>query len=134
MSSYTIQSVDQRSKLWSFFDLKDTTMLLLSWPLWAGKTSCVRARIELLWYDWSIVNSPTYTYMNSYYNSILHIDMRRIESIDHFHELWIVEQIDNHDFVCIERPKWQDLYVHDKAISLQIEKISTWWRICTLID
>jgi len=96
--------------------------LLLTGSLGAGKTTLLKQRVESLWWDSSEVTSPTYTYLNSYHEKILHIDMRRIESAEQLHELGILDAIDNHEYVAIEWPKRTEQYSDDSWLSITIEK------------
>ena len=105
---------------------KKTKNILLFGELWAWKTLLTKWFATGLWIDENIVQSPTYAYLNSYTNNnirLLHIDMYRIEKEHDIREKWINDQISNHDYIAIERPKFIDILDIDDYIEISIEKI-----------
>ncbi|MDR0282058.1 MAG: tRNA (adenosine(37)-N6)-threonylcarbamoyltransferase complex ATPase subunit type 1 TsaE [Candidatus Peribacteria bacterium] len=52
------------------------------------------------------VQSPTYTYINVYDNKLLHVDLYRLEHFGDLVEKGILDQMENYDYILIERPKW----------------------------
>lgn len=103
---------------------KETKIVLLNWELWAGKTLFTQGFAQWLGIDKEIVKSPTYTYINIYDDKLLHIDMYRLDELDHAVEKWIIDHIWDFDYVIIEWPKFDEhLPIHDYT-SIHIEK--TW--------
>lgn len=103
-------------------------ILLLEWDLWAGKTTLTRWFVRWLGIDDRKVQSPTYAYLNIYDQKVLHIDMYRLEKYEELVEKWILEEIQQHDYIIIERPKWIDRLKSEKHINkysyIKIKKIS----------
>jgi len=91
---------------------------LLFWDLWVGKTEFTKQFAKKIWIK--NISSPTYTYMNSYQNKLLHCDFYRIEKKDDFLNLWILEKIDYFEYVCIEWPKFKEFYKSSDFIELYI--------------
>lgn len=117
------------------FDLaKKTSILLLHWPLGAGKTTLIKGFAQWLGIDPSLVQSPTYAYLNSYQNKLLHIDMYRLESLSEAIEKGILDQIAEFDSIVIEWPKWIDALDLGNFLSLEIQKVSASERVVRLID
>ncbi|MDR0369045.1 MAG: tRNA (adenosine(37)-N6)-threonylcarbamoyltransferase complex ATPase subunit type 1 TsaE [Candidatus Peribacteria bacterium] len=54
------------------------------------------------------VQSPTYTYLNIYDNKLLHLDMYRLKSFEEMVEKGIIDQMNDFDYILIERPKWKE--------------------------
>lgn len=116
-----IKTPDEMFNLW--IDLsKKYKNLLLFWDLWAWKTLLTKWFAKWLWIDENIVQSPTYAYLNSYDWKLLHIDMYRIESEHDVWEKWINDQIANHDYVVVERPKFIDSLDLNKYTIVKIQK------------
>jgi tRNA A37 threonylcarbamoyladenosine biosynthesis protein TsaE len=60
--------------------------------------------------------------MNVYNEKLLHIDMYRLEhSTDLLHK-WLLDAIDQHDYVVIEWPKRTEQYADEGRMQLLIEK------------
>ncbi len=74
--------------------------------LGTGKTTFAKGFAEGLGISPEQVQSPTYTYINVYDNKLLHIDLYRLENFDDLVEKGILDQIENYDYILIERPKW----------------------------
>ncbi len=111
--------------------------ILLIGELGAGKTTFSKGFAAGLWIDPEQVQSPTYTYLHSYSRShltsgeqwdtsmdsnLLHIDMYRIENPQQLLELWLLEQIQQHNFILIEWPKFITEYSDKSWCSLEIQK------------
>ncbi len=94
---------------------------LLKWDLWAGKTEFTKQLAKQLWI--SNISSPTYTYINNYQNKLLHWDFYRINSEQEFLNLWILDEIEDFDYVCIEWPKFSHLYADKDWLEIEIKKI-----------
>lgn len=127
-----ISTPQEMFQLWE--DLaKNHKILLLKWDLWAGKTLLTKWFAHWLWIDENIVQSPTYAYMNSYDNKLLHIDMYRIWDENDIWEKWINDQISKHEFIAIERPNFIDMLDISNYTIIQITKD---WdsRIVEIID
>lgn len=117
------------------FDLaQKAKILLLHWPLGAGKTTLIKGFAQWLGIDPTLVQSPTYAYLNSYQNKLLHIDMYRLESLSEAVEKGILDQISEFDFIVIEWPKWIDELDLGSFLCLEIEKISASERVVHLRD
>lgn len=96
---------------------------LLIWELWAGKTHFSKWVAIWLWLNDYNVQSPTYTYLNIYEDTLLHIDMYRLEESEDALQKWIFDAIDNYDNICIEWPKFTEYYVDNDWIKLEIKKV-----------
>jgi len=94
---------------------------LLKWDLWAGKTEFTKQLAKQLWI--SNISSPTYTYINNYQNKLLHWDFYRINSEQEFLNLWILDEIEDFEYVCIEWPKFSHLYADKDWLEVEIKKI-----------
>jgi tRNA A37 threonylcarbamoyladenosine biosynthesis protein TsaE len=70
------------------------------------------------------VQSPTYTYLNIYGSKLLHIDMYRIKTYHELVEKGIIDQINEFDYIIIERPKFIDQLPLDNPTHLHIHKTS----------
>ena len=100
------------------------SILLLEWELWAGKTTLIKGFAEGLGIDPNLVQSPTYAYLNTYADKLLHIDMYRLKSFEELIEKGILNQIAEFDWIAIERPKWEDQLDLPSPVALEISKIS----------
>ncbi len=96
---------------------------LLVWDLWVWKTEFVKQLAKNIWIK--RINSPTYTYINNYKNKLLHWDFYRINNEQEFLNLWILEEIDNFEYVCIEWPKFKKLYIDKNWLEIEIQKINS---------
>lgn len=96
--------------------------ILIYWNLWAWKTHFVKGFVQNLGIDPEIVQSPTYTYMNIYKDKVLHIDLYRLETFNEFIEKWIMEMINDFEYICIEWPKFEESYIDNSWIKINIEK------------
>lgn len=94
---------------------------LLSWDLWVWKTEFTKQLAKKIWIK--NISSPTYTYINNYDNKLLHWDFYRIKEQQDFLNLWILEDIEYFEYVCIEWPKFKELYKDEDFIELEIKKI-----------
>ena len=81
-------------------------ILLLEGGLWAGKTTLAKGFAESLGINPQQVQSPTYTYLNVYDNQLLHLDMYRLNSFEEMVEKGIVDQMNDFEYILVERPKW----------------------------
>lgn len=92
---------------------KNNHIILLEWELWSGKTTLIKWFASGLDINPHNVNSPTYTYMQSYEEKLLHIDMYNITSFNELLQKGILDQINDYDYIAIERPKFIDqLWLH----------------------
>ncbi len=110
---------------------KDHHILLLSWELWAGKTLLTKWFAAWLGLDDTLVQSPTYTYINIYDNKLLHVDMYRLPEEKDMIEKWIHEQLHLYPYVVVEWPKFITQLPFDSYTHVLIEKTDT-WRIVTV--
>lgn len=103
---------------------KEHKILLLHGELWAGKTLLTKWFAQGLWLNHKAVQSPTYAYLNVYESKLLHIDMYRIKEYSELVEKWIIDQINEFDYIVIERPKFIDQLPFKNSTTLHIKKIS----------
>lgn len=103
---------------WHFF--------LLNWELGAWKTTLAKWIAEQIGIDPLLVTSPTYTYVQTYNDTLLHVDMWRIESAEYIQESWILDLIQAYPYVIIERPKRTSLYANDQRLTIHITKKESW--------
>ena len=97
------------------------TTFLLQGELGVGKTQFVKSLVAQLGGNQDEVQSPTYTYMNSYHTphkSVIHMDLYRLETQEAAFSKGIFEEIDNHDIVCIEWPQREENYTDMKTVRL----------------
>ena len=87
---------------------KSESILFLMWNLWSWKTTFAKWFAEWLWIDPKKVQSPTYTYVNIYDDKLLHIDMYRLETFEDLVEKWIMDLINEYEYILIEWPKWTE--------------------------
>ncbi len=103
----TIHSPAEMHQLWIELS-KSESILFLVGNLWSGKTTFTKWFAEWLWIDPKKVQSPTYTYVNIYDDKLLHIDMYRLETFEDLVEKWIMDLINEYEYILIERPKRTD--------------------------
>lgn len=113
---------------------KDHKILLLQGELGSGKTTLAKGFAEGIHLDSKQIQSPTYTYLNIYENKLLHIDMRRLNDHKELIEKGILDQIDQYEYILIERPKHTHLLGLPKATIVDIKKTSPTTREVTIID
>jgi len=118
-----IKSPNEMLNFWKKLAL-ESKILLLKWDLWAGKTLLTKWFAKWLLIDWNIVQSPTYAYINIYENKLLHIDMYRIEKYEDLMEKWIIDQINQFDYVVIEWPRFIDKLWLKNYLEINIMKKS----------
>jgi tRNA threonylcarbamoyladenosine biosynthesis protein TsaE len=119
----TIHSPEDMHKLWREI-AKTHKIILLEGELWSGKTTFIKWFAEGLWIDHKQVQSPTYTYIKTYENKILHIDMRRIQDAKELIEKGIIDQIHQYEYIAIERPKYTEILWIKFATKIIIKKTS----------
>ena len=122
-----ISTPEAMTEYWKILGKKEKT-LLLQGNLGAGKTTLVKGFAESLGIDTKLVQSPTYTYINSYDNKLLHIDMYRLSSFEELVEKGILHDIAQHEYIVIERPKWIDQLDLGPALIVKIEILKEWER------
>lgn len=118
-----ISTPQEMYNLWKSLQSK-SKVLLLHGELGAGKTTLVKGFAAALWIDPEKVQSPTYAYINNYDDTLLHIDMYRLHSMEELVEKGILNQISEFEWVVIEWPKWEDQLDLEWALSVKIDKIS----------
>jgi tRNA threonylcarbamoyladenosine biosynthesis protein TsaE len=89
--------------------------------LWAWKTEFTKQLAQNLWIQ--NISSPTYTYINNYQNKLLHWDFYRINSEIEFINLWILDEIEDAEYICIEWPKFTHLYADSNWLKVKIQKL-----------
>ena len=102
-----IHSPTEMHQLWIELS-KSESILFLVWNLGSGKTTFAKWFAEWLWIDSKKVQSPTYTYVNVYDEKLLHIDMYRLETFEDLIEKWIMDLINEYEYILIEWPKWTE--------------------------
>ena len=118
-----IHSPEEMHQLWMELS-KSESILFLVWNLWTGKTTFAKWFAEWLWIDSKQVQSPTYTYVNVYDNKLLHIDMYRLETFEDLVEKWIMDLLNEYEYILIEWPKWTEKLNLSWTKTLSITK--TW--------
>ena len=151
----TINSVEEMIKLgYELATEYNFDKVLLHGNLWAGKTHFTKWWTEWIlaktnkacppnggsdevpegWNAYDInsptynVNSPTYVYYHTY-GDILHLDMYRLAEYSDLVEKGILDQILEHDYVAIERPRHESAYIDNKFHKIEINKIDENTRI-----
>ena len=99
-----IHSPTEMHQLWIELS-KSESILFLVGNLWSWKTTFTKWFAEGLWIDPKKVQSPTYTYVNVYDDKLLHIDMYRLETFEDLIEKWIMDLINEYEYILIEWPK-----------------------------
>lgn len=121
MHKLSVHSPEEMFALWKKLS-KQAKIILLKWELWAGKTTLIKWFAAGLWLDPDFVNSPTYTYVQDYDDTLLHIDMYNIQWFDQFVEKWIAELIHDYQYIAIERPAFiEEMWLTDTT-SISIVK------------
>ena len=118
-----IHSPAEMHQLWIEL-AKSESILFLVWDLWAGKTTFTKWFAEWLWIDPNKVQSPTYTYVNIYDDKLLHIDLYRLDSFEDMVEKWIIDLINEYEYILIEWPKWIEKLNLSWTKTLGIKKLS----------
>ena len=103
---------------------KEYKILLLHGELGAGKTLLTKWFAQGLWLNHNTVQSPTYAYLNVYDRKLLHIDMYRIKEFNELVEKGIIDQINEFEYIVIERPKFIDQLPFKKSTQLHIKNTS----------
>lgn len=119
---YLIHSPTEMHQLWIEL-AKSESILFLVGDLWAGKTTFTKWFAEWLWLNPNKVQSPTYTYVNIYDDKLLHIDLYRLDCFDDLVEKWIVDLINEYEYIIIEWPKWIEQLNLTWTKTLNIKKI-----------
>lgn len=123
----TIHSIEELAEIARFLFDAWYKKILLEGVLWVGKTEFVKQYAKNLWI--THVSSPTYTYINIYDERCLHGDLYRIEDEQYFLDLGLLEQIENHEYILLERPRFTDLYVDEYWIRLKIEELGGSYKL-----
>ena len=100
-----IHSPTEMHQLWIELSKSESALFLIG-NLGSGKTTLTKWFAEWLWIDPKKVQSPTYTYVNIYDDKLLHIDMYRLETFEDLVEKWIMDLINEYEYILIEWPKW----------------------------
>ena len=128
MSTFTLTTVDAMIQLG--YDLAAThSKFLLYGDLGAGKTHFTKWVAQQLGISPTLVQSPTYVYFHSYESRLLHIDMYRIGSVDDLTLKGILDEIDTHEHIVIERPRYVDSYSDTSRCTVHITIVDTDTRI-----
>ena len=127
---YVISSIDELNQLTKELLGKGYKKFLLEGDLWAWKTEFTKQLAQNLWIQ--NISSPTYTYINNYQNKLLHWDFYRINSEIEFINLWILDEIEDAEYVCIEWPKFTHLYTDSNWLKVKIQKLPSGKRKITI--
>ena len=111
---------------------KEHKILLIHGELWAGKTLLTKWFAQGVWLNDHHVQSPTYAYLNVYDSKLLHIDMYRIKEYNELVEKGIIDQINEYEYIVIERPKFIDKLPIKNSTIVTIEKTSETERRVTI--
>ena len=122
MQTLTIPSPQEMHQLGKEL-AKNHKIILLQGDLGAGKTTFAKGFAEGLGINPEQVQSPTYTYLNIYDEKLLHLDMYRLESFEQMIEKGILDQMNDYEYLLIERPKRIEHMEFGNFTQLQIEKI-----------
>ena len=128
---HKISTPEQMIEFWIML-AKKHKILLVHWELWAGKTLLTKGFAKWLWLQEHHVQSPTYAYLNIYDSKLLHIDMYRIKEYSELVEKWIIDQINEFEYIIIEWPKFIDQLPFKDPTTIHIKKISETERIIKL--
>lgn len=118
-----VHSPEEMHQLWIEL-AKSESILFLVGDLWAGKTTFTKWFAEWLWLNPNNVQSPTYTYVNIYDEKLLHIDLYRLDSFEDLIEKWIMDLINEYEYILIEWPKRIEKMNLSWAKTLEIKKLS----------
>ncbi len=118
-----IKTPQEMEILWEQLS-KKYKILLLEGDLGSWKTTLTKGFVKWLGINTDQVHSPTYTYINIYDDTILHIDMRRIKEYQEIIEKGIIEQIHQFEYIIVERPKFKEKLWLDKITTVTIKKTS----------
>ena len=102
---------------------KTHKIILLEGELGAGKTTLSKGFADELGINPEQVQSPTYAYLNIYDNKLLHLDMYRLESFEQMIEKGILDQMNDYEYILIERPKRIENLEFWNYAEVRIEKI-----------
>jgi len=122
MKKIIINNIQELEKLVKDLLGKWYKKFLLKWDLWVGKTEFTKQLAKQIWIK--NISSPTYTYINIYEDKMLHWDFYRIYLQEELLNIWVLEEIQEYDYVVIEWPKFQELYEDEDFIEIQIKKLS----------
>ena len=106
--------------------------ILLHGELGAGKTLFTKGFAKGLSLDETHVQSPTYTYVNIYDDTLLHIDLYRLEQYSDLVEKGIADLIDQYEYIIIERPKFFEEVEYTDFLEIKIEKTGEEERTLTI--
>jgi len=104
--------------------IQEKKIILLEGDLGAGKTTFTKWVAKWLNITGVTIQSPTYTYTNTYGGKLFHMDMYRLESYDQMLQKGIIHDMENYDYIVIERPKRIDQLPIDDYYIVHIKKTS----------
>ncbi len=120
MKKYNISTPQDMIDLWEKLS-REYKKLLLYADLWAGKTHLVKGFAKWLGIDIDKVHSPTYVYFHEYDDKLLHIDMYRVVDSARLIRWGIWDKIQDYDYICIERPRFESSWIGDDWIKVDIK-------------
>lgn len=121
MRQLRIDSPEAMTTLWQ--ELAVTSkILLLHGELWAGKTTLIKWFAAGLGIPDDEVTSPTYTYIQTYNDILLHIDMYNIKTYEELLHKGILDLIDQYEYIVIERPKFVEQLTIEDPTTISITK------------
>lgn len=119
----TFQKGYQLGKMLSPF-----TVVCLFGELGAGKTTFVKGLVEsATQLNGSIVQSPTFTYLNIYegVQTVYHFDLYRLQSADDFLKMGFDEYFEAGGICCIEWSERLGNYLPSNSLSVHLTQIET---------
>lgn len=111
------------------------TVICLFGELGAGKTTFVKGLVQgstLL--DSSVVQSPTFTYLNIYegQKTVYHFDLYRLRDIDAFLSMGFDEYFEANGICCIEWSERIASYLPSNSLHIHLEHVKQDQRLITI--
>jgi tRNA threonylcarbamoyladenosine biosynthesis protein TsaE len=108
-------------------------ILALKGDLGAGKTTFLKGFIsELASVDPSEIQSPTFTYLQTYGDTISHFDLYRLQHHEQFESAGFGDILHQGGICCIEWPERIESHLPAHTLFLQISYLSPHLRQCSL--
>ena len=114
--------------------IQQKKIILLEWDLGAGKTTFTKWVAQWLGINDTAIQSPTYTYINTYGDKLFHMDMYRLESYEQMLQKGIIHEMENYDYIIIEWPKRIDKLPIKNYYFVEIKKTSPTSREVTITE
>lgn len=108
-------------------------VLALKGDLGAGKTTFAKGFISALTHiDSHQIQSPTFTFLQVYDDSVFHFDLYRLEHYTQFQSAGFSDYLNAGGICCIEWPERIEPLLPDDALFLEITYLGEQRRQCTL--